>query len=75
MKSEVMEEQNASSSGLLQENGENHNGDEEVSNEYILQLFVDLQKHWMSELQYSREKVLVEMAERVSFIFLCRAII
>uniref|UniRef100_A0AC34QPF1 MYND-type domain-containing protein n=1 Tax=Panagrolaimus sp. JU765 TaxID=591449 RepID=A0AC34QPF1_9BILA len=40
------------------------------SDENFIPLLVELQKQWMTELQYSREKVLVEMTEKLHQEFL-----
>lgn len=41
------------------------NGNNSIQDDRVLHIFVDLQKHWLSELQCSREKSLVEMTEKV----------
>uniref|UniRef100_A0A914YII1 Uncharacterized protein n=1 Tax=Panagrolaimus superbus TaxID=310955 RepID=A0A914YII1_9BILA len=41
-----------------------------IHDERVLNIFVDLQKHWLSELQCSREKILVEMTEKLHQEFL-----
>uniref|UniRef100_A0AC35GMI2 MYND-type domain-containing protein n=1 Tax=Panagrolaimus sp. PS1159 TaxID=55785 RepID=A0AC35GMI2_9BILA len=41
-----------------------------IQDERVLHIFIDLQKHWLSELQCSREKILVEMTEKLHQEFL-----
>lgn len=38
-----------------------------VLDDRIRRMIMDLQRHWLTDYQQSREKLLVEMTERVSF--------
>lgn len=38
-----------------------------VLDERMKRMIMDLQRHWLTEYQQSREKILVEMTERVCF--------
>lgn len=65
LKGEIMDQdQNPSGSGILQDN---QNEQSDQYNARIQDMFVELQKHWQSEWDFSREKVLVEMTEKVNF--------
>uniref|UniRef100_A0A7E4V0G7 MYND-type domain-containing protein n=1 Tax=Panagrellus redivivus TaxID=6233 RepID=A0A7E4V0G7_PANRE len=48
----------------------NHSPDDDDGYPKGMQMFVELQKHWLSELQCSREKILVEMTEKLHQEFL-----
>jgi hypothetical protein len=43
-------------------------GDSWVLDDRMRRMLMDLQRHWLTDYQQSREKLLVEMTERVSFL-------
>lgn len=57
--------------GMLVVEGEGEMHDEHwVLDDRMKRMIMDLQRHWLTDYQQSREKLLVEMTERVSLIAL-----
>lgn len=51
---------------VVEAEGEMHD-DHWVLDDRMKRMIMDLQRHWLTDYQQSREKLLVEMTERVSF--------
>lgn len=52
---------------MVVEHNDREMNDDQFTNDRVKRLICDLQRHWLTDYQQSREKLLVEMTERVSY--------